>query len=96
METTYLINVEAGRTYNLSAFGRVQGEHTEGTTNLWVYIKQGNTTIVFMDFNFDSNNSNGIGYIEDTGWGTAVKSFSNNKQYTCKDLYGNWLSKHLD
>jgi hypothetical protein len=78
METTYLINVEAGRTYNLSAFARVQGEHTEGTTNVWVYIKQGNTGIVFMDFDFESNNSNGIGYIEDTGWVQRSKVFQVN------------------
>jgi len=78
METTYLINVEAGRTYNLRAFARVQGEHTEGTTNVWVYIKQGNTGIVFMDFDFESNNSNGIGYIEDTGWVQRSKVFQVN------------------
>ena len=96
METTYLINVEAGRTYNLSAFGRVQGEHTEGTTNLWVYIKQGNTTIVLMDFNFDSNNSNGIGYIEDTGWVQRSKVFQTTssipvKIYMATGFQNTWI-----
>lgn len=78
METTYFINVEVGRSYELNAYARVQGEHTEGTTNVWVLVYQDNISVSVLDFNFDSNNSNGIGYIEDTGWVQKSKIFQVN------------------